>query len=271
MDENSNEPVRFAVIGDVEPKPDPVFDHLRTAVRSINRMHDRAPFDFVAGIGDIPHRAKDIQYEIATSILRSLEPPFYPILGNEELDGGTGAIDQFLSYVTVWNDDGTHIDDVSYVRRFGGVRFVFASAQNDGRNFTDRELDWLETVVSADPHAPVVAFMHASPHPAFRKPQRASVRDRVMQFLEHGPVRAVFSGHGHMGIDHMETIAHGPANVVHIHVPGIERTKTGTSHVPHLRVGTVDAAGHLTVRTLNLATDAFEDRYEIEVTPDAES
>jgi len=136
--------VRFAVIGDVEPKDEGTFSNLRKAVAIINELSRDGSLAFTASIGDIAHRGSVIQYETATGILSGLASPFYAIMGNEELMEGVEPVRRFLDYASRWNREADAIPATSYVKEHGGIAFIFATALEDGTTFSDGEIAWLE-------------------------------------------------------------------------------------------------------------------------------
>lgn len=117
--------VRFAVLGDVEPKPDPVFDNFRKAVEAVNRLAENTRLDFTVCIGDLAHQGKEAQYEIVSEILAGLHTPVYAIMGNEEL---SESAERFLKFSARWNRGSDAIPAISYVKERAGVAFVFATA-----------------------------------------------------------------------------------------------------------------------------------------------
>ncbi|RQG87774.1 serine/threonine protein phosphatase [Natrarchaeobius halalkaliphilus] len=251
--------LRVPIVGDLEPKPDPVFDNFESAIDAINRLAEDRSFDFVAGIGDVAHKGTRVQYEAATEILQDLEAPFYPILGNEELEEST---DRFFEYAKTWNDDPSAIPDISYVKTANDVLFVFATASKNGKDFDEEELDWIESKLEAHEDLPAVLFVHAAPQNVFpegRTMQTANF-DRILSMPN---VSAVFSGHSHMSVHETTTYARDEWENHHVHIPGIERTKVGDDHVPRFRIATIASDGRTTVETYNVDEDQFEDEHEV--------
>ncbi|MGI6083672.1 MAG: metallophosphoesterase family protein [Limnochordia bacterium] len=121
--------VTFAVIGDCEPKPNPVFIELDKSVRAINELKDELGIRFTASVGDLAHKGSVEQYEALTACLENLQTPFYAIMGNEELMGGT---ERFFRYVARWNTNPRTIPAGRYVFQQSGCLLVFASAEDGG-------------------------------------------------------------------------------------------------------------------------------------------
>ena len=69
--------VTFAVIGDCEPKPKPVFTELKKSIRAINELNERMGIRFTASVGDPAHKGSVEQYEAPS---RHVSPIFGPLL-----------------------------------------------------------------------------------------------------------------------------------------------------------------------------------------------
>jgi 3',5'-cyclic-AMP phosphodiesterase len=149
--------LRFAVLGDAEPKPDPLFPYLAGAVDDINRLMEATRLDFVLGVGDIPHRGTVAQYEGATSELQRLNLPFYPIMGNEEHDS---TVERFLMYANLWNRGQVKITSSRYVLEFDNVALVLASP-DFGRDFNDEGIEWILNQLERLQDKPVILVVHA--------------------------------------------------------------------------------------------------------------
>ena len=67
---DDNVVLRFAILGDAEPKPKPEFPNLDAAVQDVNALAADGTLDFVIGVGDIAHKGTLIQYENATPALQ---------------------------------------------------------------------------------------------------------------------------------------------------------------------------------------------------------
>ena len=257
-------PIRIAILGDAEPKPEPVFTHTAAAVEVINRLDERAPIAFVAGTGDIAHKGALAQYDAVSEHLGALRPPLLPILGNEELMAENGA-ERLLRYAAKWNGGGPEDESgrgLSYTRRVAGHLFVFASAMDGGKELNDHQIDWIEAQLMQSPGLPAILFTHNAPPGLFRPGgamQRPALNERI---LAREDVVATFSGHLHMNLDEWPGHARCDRGVHHIHVPGLERTKLGSCHVPRFRLLTIE--GHrLSVQTYNLAAHRFEPEHEL--------
>src|SRR6056297_1133215 len=96
--------LRFAVLGDAEPKPEPRFPGVDAAVQDVNSIAARGRIDFVVGVGDLAHKGTVVQYENVTPLLQGLSRPFYPIMGNEEHNS---TVARFLDYAKRWNPEIT--------------------------------------------------------------------------------------------------------------------------------------------------------------------
>ncbi|HHW09367.1 MAG TPA: hypothetical protein GXX29_05285 [Firmicutes bacterium] len=252
---------RFALLGDVEPKPDPVFLWFDRAIALINRLNEAEKIDFTACVGDMIHGGKLIQYQGATAILKKLVTPFYTIMGNEELNEGR---ELYLTYAAQWNDDPGEIPDISYVKEYGGIRFVFATAEDRGKTFSQAEADWIAEQLRSAPQMPVMLFTHASIAGIFPEAgPRAQKNDLLKDILRLPNLTAVFTGHTHLNLDQATTFVLDEHGLAHIHLPGIERTKVGGEHIPRLRVATVYEGGEVLIQTYNLIHGEEEPKHRI--------
>jgi len=153
--EDNSTILRIAFIGDGEPKPCAEFSHTDAAVEHINKLAQTQSIDFVIGIGDLPHKGAEIQYEAVTEVLQKLEAPFYPIMGNEE-HGNT--IERYLHYAQKWNSD---IVGPSYVINHDKLAFVFASPDH-GRDLDDNGAEWILEQIQRLAPKPIVLVVHGA-------------------------------------------------------------------------------------------------------------
>ncbi len=258
--------LRFAVIGDAEPKPVPIFDQFAGAVDAINQLTLERPIDFVGSVGDIAHKGTIEQYEAATAEIERLVPPFYAIMGNEEYEVG---VSRFLEYAEMWNDE---ITSPRYVVERAGVIFIFATPDVDGYDFTDEAIDWLRDQIETYESFPVVLFTHTPMTGVFPvNVNRIIHHPGFQEILAYENVVAHFSGHLHFNLDHVTHYVQ-QEGVHHVHVPGIERTKRPNDvHVPRFRVVTLYDNGAAEVETYNVDDGAFEpehrSRFMLRMTP----
>lgn len=245
--------LRFAVLGDVEPKPDPEYTWLPRAVEVINDEHAHTGLAFVAGVGDVAHNGTPEQYAAATACLSDLDLPFYAIMGNEELNE---PISPFLSFARAVNADANVVPDIQYVKPYGGYRFVFASPLIRGRGFTTAQLNWIEAQVRHSTE-PVIGIVHAAPQGVL--PDGRHMPDRRFDRVAALPaLQLVFSGHSHLDVERCQTMDTDEWGTRHVHIPGIERTKVGDGHTPRFAFVEIDETGTVDIRYYNLETDAFE-------------
>jgi len=247
---------RFAVFGDAEPKPDPDFENLSAAVDAVNELSRILPIDFVASVGDIAHQGKEVQYQMATSEIERLEAPFYAIMGNEEFGGGLAL---FKEYAAKWNDDPDLIPGPSYSFAHKGVQFVFAGPDAGGRDFTNEGVEWILSEFEKVSDASIVLFTHVPAPDTFPDGKNRSISNpEFSRVLSHPRLAVVFSGHLHLNLDDRIHIVESNG-VLHVHVPGLERTKVGRRHVPRFRLVTVFADGDVLLETFNVSAGEFED------------
>lgn len=240
--------LRLVFIGDAEPKPNPEFPHMAEAVRQINAMHTESPFRLAIGVGDIAHKGTIVQYEAATEVLKMLDMPFYPIMGNEERESN---VERYLQYVAQWNSPVTSL---RYTLEFDPLAFVFASP-DEGRDFTEEGALWIAGELERLAPKPVALVVHAAQAGAYPENPEKGVSNR--QFFEdvltQPNLSVVISGDLHMDMDrtvHSKKIG----DIHYVHIPALERTKIPdeTNHRPMFRVMQVDENGTVTVETYAL-------------------
>jgi hypothetical protein len=251
--------LRFAVLGDAEPKPEAAFPNVAAAVRDVNAMAARERMDFVAGVGDIAHKGTLIQYENVTPVLQQLTPPFYPIMGNEEHNS---TVERFLAFANRWNEGKGEIDSARYVQEYDHVAVVYASP-DFSRDFDDDGIGWMLTQIRDVQPKPVLLVVHGAqigvyPENADKGIQHPGFAEVVAQ----PNLAAVISGDLHMDMDrvnHSKQIGH----VHYLHIPALERTKIPdeSRHVPMFRVFTLTAGGDVQVDTYQVGVAEALERH----------
>lgn len=247
--------LRFAVLGDAEPKPEPRFPGVAAAVRDVNTLAANGRIDFVLGVGDIAHKGTLIQYDNVTPVLQKLTRPFYPIMGNEEHNS---TVERYLDYAGQWNPEVT---SPRYVLDKGPVVIVAASP-DFGRDFNDDGIDWIVTQLKAAAPTPVFLVVHGAQAGAYpEKPNKGVHNPRFLkEVVAQANLAAIISGDLHMDmdrVDHSKQIG----RVHYIHIPALERTKVPdeTRHTPMFRVLTVHESGKVVVDTFKTGgPDALE-------------
>ncbi|WP_417503060.1 metallophosphoesterase family protein [Marinobacter sp.] len=239
--------IRFAVLGDAEPKPKPEFPNVEAAVQDVNRLARRQKVDFVLGVGDIAHKGTLLQYNNVTPVLQELSLPLYPIMGNEE-HGST--VERFLEYANLWNNGKVEIKSPSYVLEHENVAIVMASP-DFGRDFNDSGIAWMVTQIKALNPKPVLLVVHGAQVGIY--PERADKGIKHSGFADviaQPNLAAVISGDLHMDMDRV--VHSKQINGVHyLHIPALERTKIPDSsrHNPMFRVFNVHSDSTVTVDT----------------------
>jgi 3',5'-cyclic-AMP phosphodiesterase len=256
--------LRFAVLGDAEPKPQPRFPHMAAAVAQINGMAKQGRMDFVVGVGDIAHKGTEVQYDGATAVLQQLDLPFYPIMGNEE-HGSTVA--RFLAYAERWNRGRVKFPSASYVLELEPLVMIFASPDH-GREFGDSGIAWLRQQLQRHAVKPVVLVVHAAQKGVFEeRPDKGVGHPGFASLLARPNVVAVISGDLHMDMDR---VAHSRkrGHVHHLHVPGLERTKVPdeSRHVPMFRVFSLTPEREMLVDTYRVGEPAPLERHHYRFT-----
>ncbi|SRR6056297_537830 len=241
--------LRFAVLGDAEPKPEPRFPGVEAAVRDVNSIAARGRIDFVVGVGDLAHKGTIVQYENVTPILKDLSRPFYPIMGNEEHNS---TVARFMDYASRWN---AGLSGPSYVQDHGPVVLVHASP-DFSRDFNDSGIDWILGQVKRAAPKPVFLVVHAAQAGVYPENAEKGVHNpRFAEIVAQPNLAAVISGDLHMDMDrvvHSRQIG----QVHYLHVPALERTKIPdeTRHTPMFRIVSVTGGGEVQVDTYQTGT-----------------
>ena len=244
----------FAVFGDMEPSPDPVFIGAQLATEAVVQVATIAAVaDVVVGVGDIAHRGTDVQYATVAPILQALAVPFLAIPGNEE----AGDFDRFLAEARTWNEDPDTIPDLHYVAAGACFTLVFATATVNGREVSDADVDWILERLDEIAARRAILVTHGSLAGVFgvggvKGIEHPRFRDEV---LLHPALALTVSGDLHLDVATYPGIA-TTDGVAHLHAPGLERTKHG-DHVPRMRTVSTACDGTIDVRTYDLQVGAF--------------
>jgi hypothetical protein len=237
----------FALLGDNEPKPLAEFPHTLAAVKQVNAMAESHHFEFVASVGDIPHKGTKIQYEAATEVLTQLTLPLYTIMGNEE-HGST--VERYLEYLAKWNAGKTDLIKTKYVLEYDELALIFASA-DIGRDFDDAGILWIVTQLKNLQDKPVLLIAHAAQAGAYPENADKGVKHPgFAEVLAQKNLAAIISGDLHMDMDrvhHSKQIG----RIHYLHIPALERTKIPdeSNHTPMFRTVSISADHLVSVDT----------------------
>ena len=252
--------LRFAILGDAEPKPKAEFPGLAAAVGHVNHLTDTLDLDFVIGVGDIAHKGTELQYQAVTPVLQRLALPFYPIMGNEE-HGST--VERYMHYAQLWNQDKVELEGPRYVLEFEQLALVMASP-DAGRDFDDTGVAWISQQIEQLQPKPVLLVVHGAPAGTF--PERADKGIHHPGFADivaQPNLVGMISGDLHMDLersDHSKQVD----GVHHLHIPALERTKIPDEdhHVPMFRVLTVMDDDQVAVDTYQVGLDGPLERHD---------
>lgn len=245
--------LRFAVLGDAEPKPEPHFPNLAAAVKDVNKLAETHPIDFVAGVGDIAHKGTLVQYENATAVLQELALPFYPIMGNEEHGS---SVERYLEFANRWGQAKARIKEPSYVLEFDSVALVFASP-DFGRDLDDHGINWILTQLEKLQSKPVLLIVHGAQTGVYpENADKGITHERFSEVVAQPNLAAIISGDLHMDMERVEHSKQIGA-VHYLHIPALERTKIPdeSRHTPMFRVFNLRADGEVTVDTYQVGLD----------------
>ena len=260
--------LRFAVLGDAEPKPEPKFPNMAAAVADVNRLAATLPLDFVVGVGDIAHKGTLIQYENATAVLEQLDLPFYPIMGNEE-HGNT--VEAYLKFANRWGQAKPELKQPSYVLEREPVALVFASPDH-GRDFNDQGIEWMLTQIQQLHPKPVLLIVHGAQTGVYPENADKGIHhEGFAEVIAQPNLAAVISGDLHMDMDRVEHSKQIDA-VHYLHIPALERTKIPdeSNHTPMFRIFTLLANSEIQVDTyqVGLAEPLARNAYQFKLPRD---
>ncbi|MBU1309031.1 MAG: metallophosphoesterase [Gammaproteobacteria bacterium] len=260
--------LRFAVLGDAEPKPEPQFPHLAAAVADVNRLATQTKLDFVVGVGDIAHKGALVQYDNVTPVLQQLTLPFYPIMGNEE-HGST--VERFMQYANSWNAGKIRLDAPSYVLEFDTVALVFASPDH-GRDFNDSGIAWMLSQLTQLAPKPVLLIVHGAQTGVYpENADKGISHPGFAEVIAQPNLAAVISGDLHMDMDR---VVHSKqlGKVHYLHIPALERTKIPdeTQHTAMFRLFSLSNDGIMQVDTYQtgIATPLQRHSYQFSLNAD---
>ena len=264
---HSDVALRFAVLGDAEPKPLAEFPNMSNAVADVNALATRKRLDFVVGVGDIAHKGTLLQYEAATPVLQALTLPFFPIMGNEEFNE---TEERFLEFANRWNEGKATLTSRRYVQDRGPVVMIYASP-DFSRDFNDEGIDWMLAQIRAASPKPVFLIVHGAQTGVYpENAEKGIAHPRFAEVAAQPNLTAVISGDLHMDMDRVEH-SKRIGGVHYLHIPGLERTKIPdeTRHIPMFRVFTVTGSGDVYVDTyrVGLANALNEHAYRFALAP----
>lgn len=229
--------LRFAVLGDAEPKPEAKFPNMAAAVADINQLAAQQQLDFVIGVGDIAHKGTLVQYENATPVLQQLSLPFYPIMGNEEHGS---SVERFMQFANLWNQGKITLDAPSYVLEFDRLSLVLASPDH-GRDFNDSGIAWILSQLQQLAPKPVLLVVHGAQAGAYPENADKGIHHPgFAKVIAQPNLAAVISGDLHMDMDR-STHSKQLGKVHYLHIPALERTKIpdDTQHTAMFRLFTL--------------------------------
>ena len=239
--------LRFAVLGDAEPKPEAAFPNMAAAVADINQLAAQQQLDFVVGVGDIAHKGTLLQYENATPVLQQLNRPFYPIMGNEEHGS---SVARFLQFANLWNQGKITLNSPSYILEFERIALVLASPDY-GRDFNDSGISWMLHQLQQLAPKPVLLVVHGAQAGVYpENADKGITHPGFAKIIAQPNLVAVISGDLHMDMDRVEH-SKQLGNVHYLHIPALERTKVPdeTQHTPMFRLFTLSSDDMIQVDT----------------------
>lgn len=171
-------------------------------VAYLNNLRERP--DAVIITGDITNCGTPEEYAMARRILSLLDHPTYLIPGNH--DDNANMLDGLADFA---NYLGTDPQAIHYVIDDFPIRLVFIDSSVDGElhgELRKETLDWLATILEAQPMKQTIIFMHHHPHPTgcvHMDLIRCLNGERLLELLEDfTQVTRIYCGHTHRTIFH---------------------------------------------------------------------
>ena len=169
---------------------------LEAAVRHVNRLDPAV--DVVVATGDLVDRGQPEQYDELVHILKELDAPLYPVMGNHD---DRSALLAAFDWLKPTGEFVQYIVDAYEVRLV--VLDTTIPGEHRGELCADR-LGWLDARLADAPGRPTVVLMH---HPPFRcgiewmDATSLSNADELADVIErHDNVVRVLCGHVHRPI-----------------------------------------------------------------------
>ena len=238
-----NSRLTLVVMGDpsLSPEGNPEVDE---AIDDINCLHP----DVVMVLGDLGNVRQGFDY--ASKTLRAFKGVVLPAIGNHDLQVKSCETDEENIKLFV---EAFGLRNHYYSCEYGGILFITLSSerhrahrwQPDEVFLSDRQLDWFQHTLEANPKTPTIVQCHA---PIFgtQIPVIPEVHvhatnpytnhnhhpERILKLIGQYPqIILWFSGHSHLGQDYPNSICyHSGVYFVHVGVHGSRSTRDGSRH-----------------------------------------
>ena len=167
--------------------------------------------DFIVAIGDLIHGGRldrlPVDFDLLKQLLKPLQPPLYPTLGNHEVVQNEGNPEYERPYRKMFGDDR-----VSYTFEHGGILFIMlnnAGAATVKDKVIHARNAWLRDVLEKNPKKEKILCCHI-PIVAVRDEKTLAESFGFVSFHAHDPelldlvdshansILAVLSGHLHL-------------------------------------------------------------------------
>lgn len=157
------------------------------------------PPDLLVASGDLVDAGQPVEYDRLRAMLSRVRVPLCLMPGNHDRRASLRGVFDDHRYL---GSEGR----IHYFRDVGGLRVIALDSVIEGRDSGDldaEQLQWLESLLSAEPQQPVLVFMHHPPVvTGFSRMDRIAVAPESVEGLgriiaRHPQVKAVLCGHVH--------------------------------------------------------------------------
>ena len=246
--------VRLAILGDMhyEEKELSTFEKARNQILAYNP-------DAIASLGDLggyTHSGSSLSFRETRDYFRSFKKPYYPLMGNHDIEGKEYATDE--DAVTGWCD-AFDLENPYYAVSLQHTILIFLSdtghRSNLGSNhevyLDETQIQWFQDVVEDNKNIPIYVFSHCPImgsglrilQDLHLKVPNAWINhshypERFIDIVHKNPqIKLWFSGHNHLGQDYPDSINRvGSCAFVHTGVIG-SISRDGKHHSRFLEFG----------------------------------
>jgi predicted MPP superfamily phosphohydrolase len=246
--------VRLAILGDLHYKEEEqeTFAKAREQILSYNP-------DAIASLGDLgshAHSGSFLSFQTARDYFKSFKKPYYPLMGNHDLEGKEYTTDE--DAVAGWCD-AFDLENPYYAVDLQHTILIFLSDTGNRSNLgsnhevylDETQIQWFRDIVESKKDTPIYIFSHCPiMGSGLRILQDLHLRipnawinhshrpERFIDIVQKNPqIKLWFSGHNHLGQDYPDSISRiGSCAFVHTGVIG-SASRDGKHHSRFLEFG----------------------------------
>lgn len=182
---------RFLFCNDIHVMKEADAEHLGKFIDDVNTVPDL--FDFLVVCGDMGQVGTEDELMLSKTQLDRLKKPFYTVMGNHDVTGGSKADRE-----PYYNTFGSNREN--YVIEHKGVGHIYMDITNGKSSrvtVPQATVDWLKNALTKlDENLPLIVFNHFPLHKD--APEYTAVdADKIFNLLDSRNVLAYFNGHWH--------------------------------------------------------------------------